>query len=135
MSKSDGLKGRFALFCDYAFTTSEGKLSIIGEFDQLLGLKGKPTINKAFLVGSFLGNPREEVHIEVEFVDNKGNNILPSQSFKPTTGERGITNIIIEIGGLVFDHSGIYKARFMSSGKPLAEAELRVEDTGNAKES
>lgn len=134
MSSSDGkVKGRFALFCDNAFTSSDGKLNIIGEFDQLFSTKGKPVLNRGFVVGSFKSEPNIKTEITVRLVADNNKNILPEQTLAITFGSSGVANIIIEMTGLVFERSGIYKALFLHKEKVLSEADIKVmEGKGNA---
>lgn len=135
MSSSDGtIEGRFALFCDYALTSADGKLSIVGEFDQIYSTQGKPVLNRGFVVGSFRGEPNAKAEITALLVDDKNKNILPEQTFHVTFGSSGVTNIIIEIAGLAFEASGIYKALFLHNQKTLSEAPIKVmEGKGNVR--
>lgn len=120
------LKGRFALFCDYALTSSDGKLSIIGEFDQLNSTKEKPILNKGFVVGSFEGEPEKTAGIQTRFVDEFEKDILPPRVLNIRFGHGGKANVVIEIAGLAFEKGGSYKVIFQGYGKVLAEAQLKV---------
>lgn len=120
------MKGKFALFCDYALISSDGKLSILGEFSQLLGIGQKPTLNRGFLVGSLVGEAGTKEEIEIKLVDENNANVLPNQKFNIEFGPGGIANILVEIAGLVFNKSGKYKAVFLLEGKTLIEAPLFV---------
>lgn len=120
------IKGRFALFCDYALISSDGKLSIIGEFDQLSSTQEKPVLNKGFVVGSFEGEPGKKVKIQTKFVDEFGKDILPPRVLDIRFGHGGKANIVIEIAGLDFEKAGSYKVMFQGYGKVLAEAQLKV---------
>lgn len=132
MAKGDGVKGRFAVFCDYALTSADGKLSIIGEFEQLISTQGKPVLSKGFLVGSFRAEPHAKVEITVKLIDEKGNSLLPERTFNSTFGSNGGHNILLEINGLAFATSGIYKGQFLHQDKVLCEASIKVmEGRGN----
>lgn len=120
------IKGRFALFCDYTLTSSDGKLSIIGEFDHLHTTNEKATLGKAYLVASFLGAPNEKYNLLVRLVNEKGDDELFKQNFNLTTSSEGKVNIMIEFQGLTFNKFGIYKAIITEESKKIIETELNV---------
>ena len=120
------IKGRFALFCDYALTSSDGKLSIIGEFDHLHSTSEKATLGKAYFVASFLGTPNSKVDLQVRLVNKEQDDELFKQNFNLTTSPEGKVNIMIEFQGLTFNKFGIYKAIITEDEKLVSEAELSV---------
>ena len=120
------IKGRFALFCDYALTSSDGKLSIIGEFDHLHSNSDKATLGKAYFVASFFGTPGSKVDLLVRLVNDHGDDELFKQNFNLTTSPEGKANIIIEFQNLTFNKSGLYKAIITEDEKLVSEAELSV---------
>lgn len=120
------IKGRFALFCDYALTSSDGKLSVIGEFDHLHSTNAKATLGKAFLVVSFLGAPNKKYDVLVRLVNEAGNDELFKQNFNLTTSPEGKVNIMIEFQGLIFNKFGLYKAIVTEEDKSILEAQLNV---------
>lgn len=127
MSSNDGtIKGRFALFCDYALISSDNKLSIMGEFDQINSINDTPVLHKGFLVASFDGEPSSKEVIDVQLSDLKGENALFKQTFNVTFSHTGRSNIIIEFGSLPFNKFGIYKATFESRGEPIINTQIKV---------
>ncbi len=120
------IKGRFALFCDYALTSSDGKLSIIGEFDHLHSTSEKATLGKAFLVASFLGTANKKYDLLVRLVNEQGDDELFKQDFNLTTSPEGKANIMIEFQGLTFNKFGMYKAIVTEEGKKVIETQLDV---------
>lgn len=127
MSRSDKtIKGRFALFCDNAFTSSDGKLNIIGEFNQIYSTQEKPVLNKGFIVGSFKGEPGSRADIEVRLINEKNEDIVPKQVLTVTFGPGGGTNILVEINGLIFPKIGLYRSTFQAKGELIADSEVTV---------
>ena len=120
------IKSRFALFCDYALTSSDGKLSIIGEFDHLHSTSEKATLGKAYFVASFFGTPSSKVDLLVRLINDKEDDELFKQNFNLTTSPEGRANIMIEFQGLTFNKFGIYKAIVTEGGKKVSEVELNV---------
>ena len=120
------IKGRFALFCDYALTSSDGKLSIIGEFDHLHSTYDKATLGKAFLVASFLGTPNNKYDLQVRLINDKNDDELFKQNFNLITSPEGKVNIMIEFQGLTFNKFGMYKAIITEDSKSVLEVQLSV---------
>ena len=120
------IKTRFALFCDYALTSSDGKLSIIGEFDHLHSTSDKATLAKAYFVASFFGTPSSKVDLLVRLINDKENDELFKQDFNLTISPEGRVNIMIEFINLTFNKFGLYKAIITENGKKVSETELSV---------
>ena len=126
MSRSDGIIGRFALFCDYALTSSDNKLSVIGEFDQINSTTDTPILHKGFLVASFDGEPNSKTTIDAKLADLKDENVLFKGTFNINFSHTGRANILIEFGSLPFKKFGTYEATFTSSGKPIIKTQIKV---------
>lgn len=126
MSRSDGIEGRFALFCDYALTSSDNKLSIIGEFDQINSTNDSPVLHKGFLVASFDGDPDSNASIDVKLADPKDENVLFKGTFNINFSHSGRANILIEFGSLPFKKFGIYEATFINSGEPIIKTQIKI---------
>ncbi len=120
------IKSRFALFCDYALTSSDGKLSIIGEFDHLHSTSEKASLGKAYFVASFFGTPNSKCDIQVRLVNDQEDDELFKQNFNLTTSSEGRANIMIEFLNLTFNKFGIYKAVISEEDKVITEAQLSV---------
>lgn len=114
------------MFCDYALISSDGKLSIVGEFDQLNSTNEKPVLAKGFVVGSFEGEFGKMVEVEVSFIDEKNNNVLPKRTLKLTFGPGGRANILMGLENIVFNSQGKYRVVFRSSGNEVGSAYLNV---------
>ena len=126
MAKDEKIKGRFALFCDYALTSSDGKLSILGEFDQLNSTNDNPHLHKGFLVASFNGEEQADASIDVKLSDPKDENVLFKGTFNIKFSPNGRANIMIEFGNLQFKNFGVYEADFSSSGKSIIKTQIKV---------
>jgi hypothetical protein len=124
--KSSNIASRFALFCDHAVISSDGKLSIIGEFNQIYSSTETPGLYKGFLVASLQGDRDQKAQIEVEFIDSEKKDILPKRTFDIDFGASSSANILIEIAGLSFPHFGDFKAQFLHGGDVISQAPLKV---------
>lgn len=127
MSRSNGrIKGRFALFCDYALTSSDGKLSVLGEFDQLYSINDDPILHKGFLVASFDGDPDTEATIDINLSNHKDDDTPFKGTLSIRFSSTGRANILVEFGSLPFKKFGIYEAVLSSKGEPIIKAQIRV---------
>ena len=126
MTKNTAIKARFVLFCDNAFNSTDGKLNIIGEFNQIYSTQEKPVLNRGFVVASFKGEPGSKADFEVRLASEKDEDVVPRQVLTVTFAPGGGANILIEINGLVFPKAGVYRATFKVKGKLLAYSEVIV---------
>lgn len=120
------IKTRFILFCDYALISSDGKLSIIGEFDHLISSLERPVLNKGFLVASLITTPKKEVTLTIQLVGDKEDNKVFNKVINVTSGEDGKLNIMIGFENLVFNGFGPYKAAVLEGKEKVAEARLHI---------
>mgnify|MGYP001606397255 CR=1 FL=1 len=120
------IQTRFILFCDYALISSDGKLSIIGEFDHLMSTFDRPVLNKGFLVASLIATPKKEFNLALQLVDDSGKNEVFNRPLNVTSGEDGKLNIILGFENLVFNGFGLYKAVILDGKVKVTEAKLHV---------
>lgn len=108
---------RFALLCDYALTSEDGKVSAIGLFS---------TINFAQLPGNY---PRFFVVIvtvlpsgahtaQLNMIGPQGNDVIPNGPVMNLDVPEGSSesNLIIGFDNLGFEHSGIYQLQLRIDG-------------------
>lgn len=119
----------FMFLCDDAFKGENGKVSIIGIFQQvnLREIPGK--LLKSVLVGNFtdLNKTTEELELKVSLLDRENNpanlNIplvkLPSSSGKDI-------GFFLELGNLEFSKTGDYKFAVEVNGELLGEYKFQV---------
>lgn len=122
------MKPRFVLLCDYAFITSDNKLSIIGEFDRLVHMGGgEMALNHAFLVGSFVGSEKKDHKIMIQFVSVSGEEFSPSKELIFHTEKGGKANALVKLINLSFPSQGKYFMQFVDENKKvLGKASLDV---------
>lgn len=120
------IKTRFILFCDYALISSDGKLSVIGEFDHLFSTSNKLVLNKAFLVASLIAAPKKEVTLTIQLVGDKGDNEIFNRPINVTSGEDGKLNIMLGFENLAFNKEGLYKVVILDGKEKVAEAKLHI---------
>ncbi|MFA6160329.1 MAG: hypothetical protein WC678_04580 [Parcubacteria group bacterium] len=100
----------FVHICENAFTSSDGKLNVIGIFDQINALNFPALHPRLMIVTSVAGNIGKYIE-NIEIVSPKGEIIAragnPIEIFK----DGGSTNFIADFIGIVFPEDGVYKIR------------------------
>lgn len=103
-------KLNFAHVCENAFTSSDGKLNVIGIFNQINALNFPAIHPRLMIVTSVAGEARKYSE-SIEIVSPKGDVIAragnPIEIFK----DGGSANFIADFVGIVFPEEGTYKIR------------------------
>lgn len=125
-----------AVVCDYANTSSDGKLNILGVFQQINAPTLPFQVPQLYVVISTVAAPTEQTQefpFELLFWDEDGNEILRLQQalqFPAATypGERVINNQIIGMAGLPLHRAGDYSFIVRIAGEERRTISLRVND-------
>lgn len=125
-----------AVLCDYANTSQDGKLNILGVFQQINALVIPFQIPQMYIVVSTTAAPTEhsqEFPFELLIWNEDGEEILSIQQplqFPPATypGERVINNQIIGLAGLPLATAGDYSVIVRIGGREERTISLRVND-------
>jgi hypothetical protein len=119
----------FIFLCDDAFKGENGKVSIIGIFQQvnLREIPGK--LLKSVLVGNFtdLSKTAEELELKVSLLDveNKPANLNIPAVKLPSSGGKDV-GFFLELGNLEFSKTGDYKFVVEVNGELLGEYKFQV---------
>lgn len=127
------IQTRFFVFCDYSLISSEGKLSIIGEFDHLFTTADKPLLNKAFLVASLVTTPKKEFNLTLKLTDQEEKFEVFKRAISVTSGEDGKLNIMLGFENLVFNKVGLFKAVILDGSEVVSQANLHIVKVKNPK--
>lgn len=125
-----------AVICDYANTSADGKLNILGVFQQINAPVLPFQVPQMYVVVSTVAAPTEqgqEFPFELLFWGEDGNEILRLQQrlqFPVATypGERVINNQIVGMAGLPLQAAGDYSFIVRISGEERRTITLRVND-------
>ncbi len=128
MTKKDkqNLKVKYALFCDYALVSQDGKFSLIGEFDRLYSSQDTAVLNRGFLVAKIIGHPSQNLDLKVSLINDSSKEELFKNDFSLKLDDRGVAALIIELSGMQFKTFGLYKAIIESDGDKVVEVDLDV---------
>lgn len=120
------LKVKYALFCDYALVSQDGKFSLIGEFDRLYSTQEIATLTRGFLVAKVIGEPARELNLTVSFIKDGAKVELFKNDLTLKLDERGTAAVIMEISGLQFKEFGLYKAVVANGREIVVEVAFDV---------
>ena len=113
--------------CDFALTSKEGKLSIIGMFDRIFAQKIPTTYARFFVVAVLTGQSESEHKVSLSIKDPQGNEVLSqAKEIRIKLGSQGRSNIITDITNLPLKVTGEYNVALAIAGKELGNTHLSV---------
>ncbi|MFH0942782.1 MAG: hypothetical protein V1810_01270 [Candidatus Beckwithbacteria bacterium] len=119
------LKLEFLTLCDFAMTSSEGKLSVIGMFDRMFVTETPSSFLRFFIVAILTGKPNTEVKISFNIQLPSRKEVKPKEmTIKISTG--GKINIINDVPNFPLPEVGEYKLSLKSGGKNLGSTSFIV---------
>jgi hypothetical protein len=112
----------FLLVADYANVTANGKLNIMGIFNNVFA-QGFPTVHSEMYVVAQLTAPTGEFgrrfHLEIKLIDEDGQEVacFPTDHIVPEPppglGRRVEMNQILRLNNIVFPKPGVYEFRVL----------------------
>lgn len=112
------VKLNFAHVCENAFTSSDGKLNVIGIFNQINTLSFPALHPRLMIVTSVTGEVKKYTE-SIEIVSSKGDVIAragnPIEIFKGG----GAANFIADFVGIIFPEEGTYRIRIKIDEKEV----------------
>lgn len=119
------LKLEFLTLCDFAMTSSEGKLSVIGMFDRMFVTETPSSFLRFFIVAILTGKPDTEVKISFNIQLPSKKEVKPKEmTIKISTG--GKINIINDVPNFPLPEVGEYKLSLKSGEKNLGSTSFFV---------
>jgi hypothetical protein len=127
-----------AALADYANVTVDGKLNIMGIFQEINAPTLPFQLAQMFLVVSFSASPSEapaQKQLNVKLLAEDGAEVVSTQQSLPVQqpnrpGARIITNAVIGFGGLLFARPGDYAFSILVDGDEKESVPLRVNPPG-----
>jgi hypothetical protein len=114
MNSGKLLKLKLFTLCDYANLSQDGKLSVMGIFDQIF-INDTPSQHpRMFVVAVLEGLPNEHKHLKLIISDPLGQENI-KQELKVTLGPNGMANLLAELGNLPLPTTGEYTIKLMDS--------------------
>lgn len=116
----------FFTLCDYATTSKEGKLSIIGIFDRMFTRQLPSTFARFFIVAILKGEPDSEHQVTLSLTDPDGGDVMPAKQLKIKLGAQGRSNIITDVVNLPLKMAGDHRLQLTSDEKQLGSTTFTV---------
>lgn len=112
--------------CDYALTSQQGKLSVMGIFDRVFVSQLPTKYPRFFVVAILSAAAGRKSALQVQMLDPKGEPVLPSREVSVTFGGNGKANLLMDIANLNFTQLGGYHLVVVESGKEIGRASFFV---------
>jgi hypothetical protein len=121
---------------DYANVAQDGKLNILGVFQEVNPAGFPAGVPQMFLVVSFEASAAEfgtQKHIRIALLEADGTEIMSMEGpivvqHPPRPGSRAYINQIVNLQGLAFPHAGDYAFHILVGGEEKRAVPLRVNE-------
>lgn len=123
------LKLEFLTLCDFAMTSSEGKLSVIGMFDRMFITQTPAKFLRFFIVAIISGKPDSEVKITYSVQSPVKKETLNPKEVNVKIGSGGRANLIVDVANFPLPEIGEYKLFILANGKSLGSNSFFVSKT------
>jgi hypothetical protein len=120
---------KLAVLCDYALTSQDGKLSILGIFSQM-NLAQIPGASPPFFVVVVLTLDRGKFPVRFGLSDPSGQSVLPEEPppFDVQVEMPGTdTNLVLQFNNLPLNRPGIYQIQMFLEGRLIHSIPLSVQ--------
>jgi hypothetical protein len=120
-----------ALLADYALTSDDGKLSVIGIFGNI-NFPSLPNAYPRFFVVLVISLDAGTHGVQLQILDPSGQPMLP----EPPTVEVRVevpgadTNLVIDFNNLPFNRAGIHQVQLLIEGRLVKTIPLGVQSAG-----
>lgn len=107
--------------CDFAMTSREGKLSIIGIFDRMFVVNTPAKFTRFFIVSTLEGEPGSEHKITFNVKTPSGKKLMEGKEMTIKLGGNGKSNTITDISNFPLPEIGEYRLSILEDGKTIDE--------------
>ena len=121
------LKTEIIALCDYALVDQQGKVSIIGIFDEFRVEKFPVGFIDKFLVATIHGDQNTQYKLTVEMEkDNNKHNLLRPTIVNAKTSPNGKNNLIVRLTNVGFEKEGDYFFKIYNGNEMVGSTHLKV---------
>jgi hypothetical protein len=125
-----------AVACDYANVSQDGKLNILGVFQEVNPLGFPFVLPQMYLVVSFEAGAAEfgtEKQIRIALLESDGSEVMAMEGPLPVQqpnrpGSHAYINQVLGLQGLTFAHTGDYAFYIVVNGETKRVVPLRVNE-------
>jgi hypothetical protein len=118
------------LICDLAFYSKEGKLNLIGIFENILVPQIPYSHSKICVVGFVSGGTESKTQVFLSVNDPTGKSIVPPQPINLVFNTFGQTHFRFELINFPIQSEGSYKISISDSKTEIAKTTLFIKKTG-----
>jgi hypothetical protein len=127
---------RLAVLADYAIVSQDGKLSVMGIFQEVNPPVLPYALPQMYLVVSFGAGPAEfetAKDIKIALLDNDGGEMLTIEGqvtvpHPPRPGSRAYINQVIGLNGVTFERPGDYAFAILVGGETRETVSLHINE-------
>jgi hypothetical protein len=123
------LSTELLVFCDYATTSNDGKLSVIGIFDRIFTTNLPSHYGRHFLVAIIKGMPGSKHELSMELTGPDGNVVLRAEKLVLVFGQNGKANMVSDVAGMKLVSVGKYELIIKEDNNLVGSTELYVTKT------
>lgn len=117
---------KFLTLCDLASITREGKLNILGIFQQIFVREFPTRYLKFTIVGIITGTPSQTVSITLKVLDSDNQSAMPDQTVNLQIGNGGRAQMLFDVINLPLNAAGEYTIELHSDDKLLGTSNFEV---------
>lgn len=120
---------KLAVLCDYALTSQDGKLSVLGIFSQM-NMAQLPGVTPPYFAVVVLGLEQGSYSVRFGVVDPVGQQVLTDEApeFDMEVETAGAdTNLVIQFNNLPLSRPGIYQIQLFLDGRLTHSLPLNVQ--------
>lgn len=123
---------KLAVLCDYALTSQDGKLSVLGIFSQM-NMAQLPAVTPPYFAVVVLSLDVGNYSVRFGVVDPVGQQVLTDEApeFEMEVETAGAdTNLVIQFNNLPLSRPGIYQIQLFVDGRLTHSLPLNVQSVG-----
>lgn len=120
-----------ALLADYALTSQDGKLSVLGIFGNV-NFPSLPNSLPRFFVVFVLSLDSGDHNLRLGMLDPSGQQLLPDPPVATVSVDvaGADTNLVVDFNNLPFERAGIYQLQLLYEGRLLHTIPLPIQSIG-----
>jgi hypothetical protein len=124
---------KMLLLADYAMTSSDGRLSVMGIFSNI-NFQSLPAAHPRFFVVIVLSLDVGVHAVQLQFLDPSGKSMVEEPATIEVHVEMpgGEANLIVDIPNFRFERPGIHQVQLLVEGRLVKSAPLGVQSAGGA---
>ena len=132
MSKK--IKTEILTLCDYALTSAQGKLTIVGIFDRVFVNQLPTKYPRMFVVAVYKGEPNTSFDASMSLIAPSGKPLLPERAIHVEMRSNGKANILTDIANIALEEIGEYSLVAFAAQKEVGRTSFYVSKAINTQE-